>query len=577
MLSDIPFKNVVLLDTEFYGLPGNRQIPVCMVLREWRTGETIRLWQDDLQQLSECPFPVDSDSCYVAYYSSAEWNTFLALGWPLPVNVIDFYVEFRCLTNDLLPFGRAGFIDALNYFRIPSIGHAEKTEMRDLILTGGPWDAAQKTAILDYCESDVQGLADLYPYMMPRLDLPMALLRGRFMPATARMEWLGIPIDTEGYERLSSHWERIQEELIHRINWDFYCVYDGKRFRSRIWEWYLIRNGISWPRTPTGKLDLKQETFESMLRLYPQIEPIYNLRNTIGKMRLRNIAVGSDGRNRTLLSPFRSRTSRTQPSSAKFILGSAAWMRGLIQPTPGRALAYVDYSQEEFAIAAALSQDTTMQEAYLSGDPYLSLAKLAGYVPPHATKETHARERGIYKECCLAIQYGLGPANFANKIGTSPVIAEALLQSHRNTFRKFWAWSDDVVRYAMIHGRLWSVFGWYRHYRWVREQSARNFCIQAAGAEILRLAIIHAQAAGVQVLAPLHDALLIESDIGHIEEVAGRTQRVMKRAGEQTLKGFPLRTETKLILSPERYMEPRGQAMWDLVWNIVRAIEQGNL
>ena len=32
--------------------------------------------------------------------------------------------------------------------------------------------------------------------MLPRIDLPRALLRGRFMKAAAAIEWNGMPIDT---------------------------------------------------------------------------------------------------------------------------------------------------------------------------------------------------------------------------------------------------------------------------------------------------------------------------------------------------------------------------------------------
>ena len=31
--------------------------------------------------------------------------------------------------------------------------------------------------------------------MLPRIDLPRALLRGRYMAAAAAMEWNGVPID----------------------------------------------------------------------------------------------------------------------------------------------------------------------------------------------------------------------------------------------------------------------------------------------------------------------------------------------------------------------------------------------
>ena len=95
-------------------------------------------------------------------------------------------------------------------------------------------------------------------------------------------------------------------------------------------------------------------------------------------MRLSDLAVGADGRNRTILSAFRARTGRNQPSNTKFIFGPSAWLRGLIQPPTGSGVAYIDWAQQEFGIAAALSGDPLMMEAYRSGDPYLAFAKQAG-------------------------------------------------------------------------------------------------------------------------------------------------------------------------------------------------------
>ncbi len=110
------------------------------------------------------------------------------------------------------------------------------------------------------------------------------------------------------------------------------------------------------------------------------------LRHTLGQMRLESLAVGADGRNRCLLSPFASRTGRNQPSNSKYIFGPSNWLRSLIKPTAGNSIAYLDWSQQEFGIAAAFSHDANMLEAYRSGDPYLAFAKQAGAVPDHATK-----------------------------------------------------------------------------------------------------------------------------------------------------------------------------------------------
>jgi hypothetical protein len=38
---------------------------------------------------------------FVAYYASAELGCFRALGWPMPANIIDLFVEFRDRTNHI--------------------------------------------------------------------------------------------------------------------------------------------------------------------------------------------------------------------------------------------------------------------------------------------------------------------------------------------------------------------------------------------------------------------------------------------------------------------------------------------
>ena len=76
----------------------------------------------------------------------------------------------------------------------------------------------------------------------------------------------------------------------------------------------------------------------------------------------------------------------------------------MIKPPPGYGVAYIDWSQREFGIAAALSEDTAMMAACESGDPYLAFAKQAGAVPADATKASHGPTRELFKQCVLAVQ-----------------------------------------------------------------------------------------------------------------------------------------------------------------------------
>jgi hypothetical protein len=48
--------------------------------------------------------------------------------------------------------------------------------------------------------------------MLPKLDLPRALLRGRYMAAAARMEWNGVPIDTAMLAQFRAHWTKFRNE-----------------------------------------------------------------------------------------------------------------------------------------------------------------------------------------------------------------------------------------------------------------------------------------------------------------------------------------------------------------------------
>src|SRR5262249_45247249 len=150
---------------------------------------------------------------------------------------------------------------------------------------------------------------------------------------------------------------------------------------------------------------------------------------------------------------------------------------------------YIDWEQQEFGIAAALSGDPLMMDAYCSGDPYLTFAKQAGADPPDATKQSHASTRELFKACVLATQYGMGAEALALRLGKPPVAARDLLRAHRQTYSTFWRWSDAAVDCAILTGALATVFGWRVHVSGeTNPRALRNFPMQANGAEMLRLA-----------------------------------------------------------------------------------------
>lgn len=572
-LSAAPFREIWFVDFEFRqdlnGLPD----PVCLVAHELRSGRCIRQWRDDMGERP--PYDIGDDALFVAYYASAELGCHLSLGWSLPTRIIDLYAEFRNLTNGSdLPAGR-GLLGALAQFGLPTMDTGRKELMRELVLRGGPWSSDDRAAIIDYCAEDVHALRNLWDRMGRMIDLPRALLRGRYWSAVALMERTGVPVDTATLDDLRERWDELKGGLIDQIDAGF-GVYVGRSFNAQRFGAYLNGNGIPWPQTAEGRLQLSDEVFSDMSKAYPALAPLHELRKTLSGLKLERLAVWADGRNRQMLSPFGSKTGRNQPSSNKFIFGPSVWLRGLITPRPGTVLIYIDWKQQEFGVAAALSGDERMQDAYRSGDPYLEFAKQTGAAPPDATRETHKGVREQFKACVLAVQYGMEADSLACRIGQPPIVARQLLRKHKETYRDFWKWSDAVVDFAMTRGYLQTVFGWrVAVTQETNARSLRNFPMQANGAEMLRLACCLGTEAGVRICAPVHDAVLIEADEATWERDVEQMQEAMREASRIVLDGFELGTDIKVIRDHERYTDPRGDVMWRTTAEILRDLKRG--
>src|SRR5262249_62324581 len=110
-------------------------------------------------------------------------------------------------------------------------------------------------------------------------------------------------------------------------------VYEAQPYRAGRWAPHLERKVIRWPRLDSGRLALDDDTFRQMAKAYPaDVAPIRELRHTLGQLRLNELLVGPDGRNRCMLSAFRSKTGRNQPRNSGFVLGPSAWLSSLIHP-----------------------------------------------------------------------------------------------------------------------------------------------------------------------------------------------------------------------------------------------------
>ena len=578
----LPYERILSIDFEYEdgGVAGNVPRPVCFVVRDFKTGSLKRYWRDELLSMTVAPFDIGSETLVVAYFAPAEIQCFMALGWPMPENLLDLFAEFRCLTNgQYLAYGK-GLVGALRYFDLERFVPAQKDVMRQLIASGGPWSADQETAILDYCQEDVDALEPLFAAMLAHEPwtfelLGQALMRGRYTAAVGVMQFNGIPIDLQIYRRLQKNLPAVKSRLIAHVDAAF-GVYEAGSFREALFEEYLATHGIAWPRLATGRLKLDRDTFSAMSNRHPRIRPLHELRKTLGEIRKTSLSVGDDGWNRTILSPFSSKTGRNQPSTSKFVFGPSKWFRGLIKPTEGTAVAYLDWGSQEIAIAAALSGDDLLWEAYDSGDPYIAFAIQAGLAPKGATKTSHKAIRDRCKPIVLGVNYGMSAEGAAATAGIHVLEARDLLQKHRETYRKFWKWADENKDRGLLGLPLQTCFGWQIQATdgIVKANTFLNWPMQAHGAEMMRLACCLAVEREIKLCAPIHDALLIEAPIDRIDEDVATLKQCMADASELVLgQGRVCRVDAEIIRYPDRYMDENGIAMWDQVMGVLDELE----
>jgi hypothetical protein len=161
----------------------------------------------------------------------------------------------------------------------------------------------------------------------------------------------------------------------------------------------------------------------------------------------------------------------------------------------------------------------------------------------------------------------------AARIAQPPVVARDLLRAHRETYRRFWQWSEAAVDHAMLGGSLNTVFGWTIHIGAdPNPRSVGNFSMQANGAEMLRLACCLGTEREIEIVAPVHDAVLICAPLDRLDEDIAGMQAAMAEASRVVLNGFELGTDVAIVRYPERYSDKRGVKMWDGVTSLIDQI-----
>lgn len=497
-----------------------------------------------------------------------------------------------------------GLADCIYRLFGDKVNTAHKDYMRDLIINPDKraYTDEETQCIIAYCTSDVPYLPRIWQQLLTdfkrlmRVDAKTLhewmLRRAEYVIDCAKMESLGIPLDKEKSLNLRANVADAKDTIITNLVREHYPFYQRER-KLGVWHWIdkydnfekFVRDRGLWDVWPQGYnkqkrkdswVIIKDENGKEIgkkkrlcrendtLKKYDGIPELYayrrarkNLRhlnwfndNTEAKSKKDILeSIGSDFHMRPFYGFYGTQTGRNAPPASSFIFAMSAWLRCLVRPPEGKVIIAIDYASQEFAIAAVLSGDKNMIEAYRSGDPYLYFAIKAGGVSKadgewwkvnkHSKCDRAKKvaiQRKLFKATVLGLQYGMGAGKLAIKITTDTGIqtsqkeAKRLIDFHQKVFRKYWKWLDKSYDAYKRNKHLRLPCGWCVLGDNSNRLSVLNAPVQGTGSSIMREAVRLARKAGIAIICPLHDAIYALADVVNAQESADLLAQCMLQA-----------------------------------------------
>lgn len=231
--------------------------------------------------------------------------------------------------------------------------------------------------------------------------------------------------------------------------------------------------------------------------------------------------------------------------------------RVFIPKSPSRVLVDADYSQIELRLMAALSGDSEMCDAFLSGaDIHRRTAAAVFRLPePLVPDELRARAKAVN----FGIIYGISAYSLSGDIGVSVAEAKRYMDDYFAEFPSIKRYLDGVIASAEEQGYTTTLFG---RRRYIPELSSRIFAqrafgkrvamnspIQGSAADIIKLAMVRvdrrlkAEGLDARLILQVHDELIVEAE----EACAERVRTLLKEEMEGAVSlAVPLTVSTAI-------------------------------
>jgi DNA polymerase I len=379
------------------------------------------------------------------------------------------------------------------------------------------------------------------------IEIPLA-------PLLYRIERAGICLDAEVLADLSRHLGAELAKLTDKI-----CKLAGREFNinspKQVAECFETLNIVSGRKTSTGRVSTSKAVLEELAQTYELPRLIIEYREL---EKLKSVytdalphLVAADGRihgqlNQTVAATGRLSSSEPNLQNIPIRTELGRRIRRAFVAEKGNKLISADYSQLELRLLAHITRDEVMLDAFKNGEDIH--ARTARLVFKAKTDEELKEARRFAKIVNFAIAYAIEPWGLSQRVGISRQEARKVIDDYFATYKGVRRYMDEIPVRAREHGYVRSLYGRIRplqgindrnaNIRKAAEREAINMPIQGTASDIVKIAMLHADAAfrreklDAQMLMQVHDELLVECPAGQADKVAATLQREMENAVE---------------------------------------------
>ncbi|MBI1723338.1 MAG: DNA polymerase I [Gemmatimonadetes bacterium] len=359
----------------------------------------------------------------------------------------------------------------------------------------------------------------------------------------ADMEWEGVGVDLEVFERLTAEFRSELQALERAI-----CEAAGTDFniQSTPQLRHVLFEKLQLPvlkKTKTGA-STDAEVLEELAAMGHEVPRLLLDYREVSKLLstyLEALPAEVDPRTGRIHTSFNQigaatgRLSSNNPNLQNIPVRTArgeAIRRGFV-PRAGSRFVVADYSQIELRLLAHLSSDPGFVAAFQAGGDIhrQTAAVIFGVAADAVTGEQRSRAKTIN----FATIYGQGPHALARQLGIPYDEAKQFIEEYFTRFAGVRRFLDETVASARAKGYVETIFGRRRYIpelkdknynvRAFGERTATNSPLQGSAADLIKIAMIRAAEAlrrdhRARLLLQVHDELVVEAPEREVDGVA---------------------------------------------------------